>query len=147
MIPTSIPAWVDGYVGVPFLEFGRSDQGWDCWGLVHVLAARHFGYGVPSYADDYSSADDRAELAALIAGELGPWRPAESHRAGDVVLMRLLGRPCHVGLVIAPGWMIHVERGIDTMVDRYDGDRWGRRVVGVFRHAAVAEGQKKGEAA
>lgn len=131
-----IPAWVEPYIGLPFLEHGRSRDGVDCWGLVRLVLAEKFGVCVPSYVDEYTSAADQDEVGRLIRGEMGPWVevPSDQAAAGDVALLRIKGQPCHVGLVVASGWMLHVEQGIDSVLDRYGGPRWGRRLVGIYRH-------------
>ena len=137
MLP-SIPSWAAEYIGLPFCAHGRSRNGADCWGLVRLILAGRFGLVLPSYAEGYETVEDAAEIGRLIRGEMVSWRPVpwEAARAGDVVLMRLLGQPMHVGVVVAPGWMLHIEDGIDSCLERYDGAKWRRRVLGIYRHAA-----------
>ena len=131
-----LPDWVNAYVGLPFKEHGRNREGVDCWGLVRLVLAERFGRRLPSYADGYASTGDAADIGRLIRGEMGPWRPVpeRGEQAGDVVLMRLLNQPMHVGVVVAPGWMLHIEDGIDACLESYDGARWRRRVLGLYRH-------------
>ncbi len=133
---TDIPAWVADYIGIPFVAHGRDRTGWDCWGCVRACLAEQFSVTLPSYANDYASTSDRDQLSRLIAGEMAPWRPvvADDECAGDVVLLRVRGRPIHVGLVVVPKVMLHVEEGIATCLERYDGPRWAKRVIGVFRY-------------
>ena len=137
---TDLPAWVADYIGIPFVAHGRDRMGWDCWGLVHVILAERFRVQVPSYIDDYASTNDAQALGRLIRGEMTPWRAVTGdEHAGDVVLLRVRGAPMHVGLVVAKGWMLHVEEGIDSMVERYDGPRWEKRLIGVYRHEVMAD--------
>jgi hypothetical protein len=43
--------------------------------------------------------------------------------------------PLHVGIVVAPGWLLHVERATHTLLARYRDDwRVGKRVLGFWRH-------------
>ena len=131
-----IPDWVNSYIGLPFQEHGRDRDGVDCWGLVRLVLADQFGTRLPSYADGYDSTEDAADIGRLIRGEMGPWRPVPpgQEQAGDVVLMRLLNQPMHVGVVVAPNWMLHIEDGIDACLEPYDGAKWRRRVLGLYRH-------------
>ena len=135
----SLPAWVSDYVGIPFHPFGRDRKGCDCWGLVRLVLAERFGLDVPSYDGRYAGAgrQDVAELGRLIDLERRLLDvaavPAGAERAGDIVLLRVLGQPCHVGVVVAAGHMLHVEAGIDAMVERYRGVAWERRVLGFWR--------------
>ena len=52
------------YVGLPWLDRGRTADGADCWGLVRLVLAGHFGVEVPSYLDDY---DDPREVVRVAA--------------------------------------------------------------------------------
>jgi len=138
-----IPAWVADYVGLPFAEHGRDRHGIDCWGLVRLVLAERFGIEVPSYAGDYPGICDKAEIGRLIEDGMGPWRavPATRACAGDGVLFKTLDRetrtawPGHVGIVVAPGWMLHCERGKETVMERYVAPKWGTRLIGVYRYA------------
>ena len=130
-----IPAWVADYIGIPFVEHGRDRNSWDCWGCVRLILDERFGIPLPSYAGAYPDTTAAAELGRLIRAEMTPWREVTGHeRAGDVALLRVRGAPMHVGLVVAPGVMLHVEQGIDSMLERYDGPRWVKRLCGVYRY-------------
>ena len=51
-----IPPWVEPYIGIPFVEGGRSvadDGGLDCWGLVTLIYREHYGIELPSYDGPY----------------------------------------------------------------------------------------------
>ena len=135
-----LPSWVADYVGLPFKEHGRDRDGTDCFGLVRAVLAERFGLHLPAYVEGYASTEDAEDIARIIRGEMAPWRPvpAGAERPGDVVLTRMLNHPMHVGLVVAPGWMLHIEEGIDADLDRYDGARWRRRMIGIYRHRDLA---------
>jgi cell wall-associated NlpC family hydrolase len=126
------------YIGIPFRERGRDREGCDCWGLVRLVLAERFGVLLPSF-DGYGSVRDRERIRALIEDDLPAWTEVGGReRAGDVVLLRVGGRPLHVGLVISPGTMLHIEAGIDACLERYDRLPWCRRVLGVYRHRELA---------
>ena len=135
-----IPAWVDRWVGLPFVERGRGPAEFDCWGLFRAAVLEQWGVDLPSHADAYTTEADRADLARIIEGSLDGWTeiPASEARLGDGVLIRVLGDECHVGLVVAPGWMLHTFRGRDSTVEPLSAVAWRNRVVGYFRHAAIA---------
>jgi len=136
---TQVPEWTADYIGLPFREKGRDRDGLDCWGLVRLVLAEQFGVLLPSYADDYACTLEVSENARLISGRKGDWSevPAGEERAGDVLLLRMAGHECHVGIVVAPGIMLHIEAGHDAVWDRYHGLRWKNRVVGAYRWAAA----------
>ena len=135
----TVAEWAADYVGLPFKEHGRDRGGTDCFGIVRLVLAEQFGVELPAYVDGYASTEDAEDIARIIRGELAPWReiPAGEERPGDVVLIRMLNHPMHVGVVVAKGWMLHIEEGIDACLDRYDGARWRRRIVGIYRHETL----------
>jgi len=135
-----IPAWVGNYVGLPFIEKGRDRSGVDCWGLLRRIYSERYCIELPSYADDYQSTADSESIRALILGGLGPWREIQAgqEHEGDGILLRIKGQPWHVGVVVAPGWMLHSAKGMNSVRDQYDGPAWHRRVLGFYRHEAMA---------
>lgn len=141
------PDWVEGYVGLPFKERGRAMDGADCYGLVRLVWEREFGIILPAWIDESwaeaeNDAAGRKRVAAALATlgyAAGDWIAlgAGEEGAGDGVLLRMLGFPIHVGLVVAPGWMLHCERGLDSALERYDSLRWRNRLVGFWRHRSL----------
>lgn len=140
---TPKPAWAADYIGIPWRDTGRDRSGCDCWGLARLVLWERFGIEVPLYAGVGYETHDNDALAKLIADERDAawaraWRPilvAEA-RAGDLILLAMEKRPIHLGLVAAPGWMLHIEEGVDSACEAYDDMKWGRRVAAVYRHEA-----------
>lgn len=129
--------WVSAYVGIPYRFAGRDRSGCDCWGLVRLVLSERFGIVLPSFAEDYAGGD-RDALAALVSDALplvGVDR-VEDPREGDIVLLRLAGQPCHVGLVVGgPGErnLLHTLTAHDSALDYYDGHDWIKRKEGFYR--------------
>jgi len=136
------PAWVNDYTGIPFVDGGRSLDGADCWGLLKIVMEEHFHVVVPTY-DEYVYGDEATKEAAskrLAEDSIKPpWIKVdlEKARAGDALLMRILGYPIHVSLVVAPCLMLHTVKGINSTIEEYDSYLWKKRIQGVFRHAAL----------
>jgi cell wall-associated NlpC family hydrolase len=136
-----LPSWVAPYIGVPHKEHGRDLDGMDCYGILFHVHASVYKIDLPSYAEEYASPLDRAEVAALITGELpGDWQPVPEADAqpGDAVLLRIAGRPLHVGVIAEAPWFLHVMEGRDTCLERLDAPLWARRVLGIYRHVRLA---------
>lgn len=129
---------LNDYVGLPFVERGRTRAGVDCWGLLRLVYADRLRIVLPSFGDAYTLEDAEA-LAALIEGGKGPWVeiPAGNERPGDGVLMTLDGLARHVGVVGPRGYILHIERGTGSLMERADGARLKRRIVGYFRHESL----------
>lgn len=125
----------DRFVGIPYLDRGRSIVGCDCWGLLWLVYRELRGVELPSYSERYVTGADRGEMARLIAGELDDWQeiPATEEQRFDGVLMREGSFPRHIGVVVAPGQMLHVERGQTSRIERYRSGMLAPRVVGFYR--------------
>lgn len=128
------PAWCANYIGLPFKSLGRTRAGLDCWGLVYLVYREAFGVEVPRYGE-YADAYDIEEVGALVRGEIVTrWREAAPEQLGDVILLRVRGQPCHVGVVVARGKFLHAFEGTRSCVERYDGLKWRRRIMGFYRY-------------
>lgn len=123
------------YVGIPYLDRGRGFCGLDCYGLLCLVYRELRGLDLPSFDQHYVSAADRREIADLIADHLAAWReiPAGEEKPFDGVLMRELQFARHIGVVVQPGQLLHVERGETSRIERYRSGRLVHRVVGFYR--------------
>ncbi|WP_424360259.1 C40 family peptidase [Methylocystis parvus] len=136
------PHWSAGFVGLPFLDGGRSRAGVDCWGLICLAYAEHLGVALNPLAGRYASTQESQEIAALAVGEseAGPWRRIEPSQARefDVLLFRAYALPTHVGLVCGPRLMLHATSGRLSGVELYADGKWLPRLIGAWRHESQA---------
>jgi cell wall-associated NlpC family hydrolase len=97
------------FVGLPWRDRGRSAEGYDCWGLFRAAFLAGTGIKLPGHEDDYRSAADRNETAAVLAGGLGDWigYSDTDMQAFDGAVMTVTGR-FHIGLVVRRGLMLHM---------------------------------------
>jgi cell wall-associated NlpC family hydrolase len=125
-------------IGVPFHDHGRDFQGWDCWGLVVRAYRECFAVELPDYS--HISALSSQEAGELFEAQKKFWIevPAHQERPGNVILLRHGSWPCHVGLVVKAGLMLHVDMDIDTCVEPYNSGAWRHRLIGIYRHAELA---------
>jgi cell wall-associated NlpC family hydrolase len=121
-------------VGAPFVDGGRDRLGLDCWGFVRLVYLE-LGLELPLYGDVYDRTTERETIARHVEATAREWVevPAGAERPGDVVLLRLLGRPMHVGMVIEPGLMAHADPVAGVVVERYRGCLWAKRVQAFYR--------------
>lgn len=144
-----VPDWVADYIGIPFADKGFDRDAANCWGLVRLVLADRFGVlGLPTYAETYETTRDKEALAAAMRAESGrDWVRVggpddwSSVRAGDVPLLRVRGLPTHVGIVVAPGFMLHAHEGTDSILARYDGLEWSKRIIGFYRHKSLIQAE------
>jgi probable lipoprotein NlpC len=139
-----IPAWVGPFVGIPYADKGRNRSGVDCWGLIRLALLETFGVVLPSYADDYTTADDGDSVSAAVGQGLADgWHRVEVPQCGDLIVLRIAGRPWHCALAVTPRLFLHAPskdragRPILSCIDRLDSPMWARRISGIYRHIGV----------
>jgi probable lipoprotein NlpC len=128
-------SWSDAYIGIPWRAGGRAGDGiagLDCWGLLRQVYAIECGIELPGWGD--VDALDGAAVAATIAGDIDFWRKVDAPREFDGVLLRKGRDLCHVGIVVRPGLMLHVDEGMPACLERLDSPAWRRRLAGYYRY-------------
>lgn len=132
------PGWCAPFIGLPYDRGARGPELFDCWGLIMLVGHRQFGLPVPAYEGvvwhngrDKAGRDGTAAVVKRESAAL--WEPVEDEQPGDAVVLRMFGEPLHVGIVAAPGWMLHASEGADSALERYDGMAWHARVLGFHR--------------
>ena len=123
------------YLGIPFSSGGRDWDGCDCWGLVRLVLREEFGRCLPAFSGTYTHALDHASTARAISAHTAAVRahPVAHPEPGDVALLRYGGFPCHIGVVIATGRIMHTDRGVGVSVSPDDGPHLRGRVEGYYR--------------
>ena len=135
------PGWLKHYVGLPFEERGRGAQGFDCWGLIRAIYEKQLNIELPSYAEDYRTTTDEQEIGALVRQEsASSWKEVslEEARLGDVLVIRMRNMPMHCALIVERPWFLHIERGINSVLERCDSVKWAKRIVAVYRYQGAA---------
>lgn len=127
--------WWNQYVGTPFQAHGRDISGCDCWGLVRLVLRNHFAVNLPEYLG-YSSPEAKREVSGMIGYYVGDFVPVfeGKERPGDLVLIKIGGVPCHIGIVTEPGSMLHIMDGIGATVEAHSEQPWKNRVEGIYRY-------------
>ena len=128
------------YVGLPWKDEGPDH--FRCWDLCRLVLKREFGVDLPAYDEEYATSQDKAEIARLLRRETalrGTEVPLAQARAGDVIVLRIEGQPWHVGVVMEPPRFLHIEKGLNACVDRWDSLRWRHRLIGLYRAEALME--------
>jgi hypothetical protein len=127
--------WITAYIGIPFLEKGRTRAGLDCWGLIRLVWLERLGVALPLWCEGYAATDPCDETAGHLAGCARAFAeiPAGQERPGDILLFRTGQLLSHVGLCIGRGEMLHILEGIDSCTQNYRSPMWARRLMGVYR--------------
>ncbi|MEG6505853.1 C40 family peptidase [Nitratidesulfovibrio sp. 1201_IL3209] len=141
-----MPHWSDRYVGIPFREGGRDFSGCDCAGLVLLVLREEHGivaadtdaaYG----PDDFHGAPGQGRLAELVERGLREWRVVSgAPRPFDLVRYAVGGNPCHVGLCVGGGMILHaLEGAARSHLIALASPQWRRRFVEFRRHERLME--------
>lgn len=113
----------------------------DCWGFVRHVYKNELGIDLPSFHDCYNDSND-PEIGETILEKSCDWQEVEPRAAKpfDVVILRLsaAGAPCHVGLIVREGVMIHMRRKTGVVIQPLNGLEWKRRIHGLIRYGANA---------
>ena len=135
MIGERIAVEAREWIGTPFHWQGRVKQvGVDCKGLVAGVAeacGRPEGQSFEALAGDYGLRVDPLRLRAGLVRLFDPVAQADL-RAGDVLLLKVGGKPVHLGIALDAAVMVHCyNRGprqvIAAPIDRAELDsvwRW-----------------------
>lgn len=137
----TLETFADEAIIVPFEEGGRSWDGWDCWGVLYVAYKECLGVELPTYSGEYTSTRRREELAKLIEHRRTDWVEVDSPKPFDAVLLDMMGRPCHVGLMLDDNLFIHSSEKSMTAVEDlrkapWSGTGFVSKIEGYYRHVS-----------
>lgn len=121
--------WTERYLAIPFVDRGARFTGCDCHGLAELIFREELGVSLPAY-EGIKPGDDPAKLREILRAAATPiWKEisAGEEREFDLVLMRGIvaaegrraSRPIHIGMVVQPGRLIHIEQGTGVSVVDY----------------------------
>ncbi len=111
---------------------GRSYEDYNCFDLVKDFYRDQFNLDLQHYFEG-GQVPDRKDVASLIVTNKGDFIKVEGiPRFGDLVIIRLYGIECHIGVVIEGGKFLHSARGIGSMIDRLE--RYNKMIAGYYRH-------------
>lgn len=134
--PHTFPACFNRFVGLPWRDRGRDFSGVDCWGLLRLVYLHELGRDLPLHLDDYLSAADRRAIADLVEGGLPDWQPIArgEEQSFNGVLIRCGANASHIGIVIYPGTLLHIEQDKTSVAESYRHGILKNRVLGFYRH-------------
>ena len=124
-------------VGVPFKARASCYDGWDCYGLVRRAYRDVYGIDLVNWSKGYDRVNDWRTIEGLFSEAMTDWRKILKPRPGDVAVIFRLGRTIHCGLVLARRRILHVEEGVETVIEPITPSRF--RIEGCYRlqHAVL----------
>lgn len=134
-------SWWGDLVGLPYADNARGPDRFDCWGLVRHVLLRERGIELPLH-DGIETRDMRGVSVGMAReAAIGPFVAVRLPQAFDVVLMTespASREPGHVGVMVTGVQLLHIWRRTDSCVMRLDDYRVAPRVLGFYRHEALA---------
>ncbi|QIO64771.1 C40 family peptidase [Rhizobium leguminosarum] len=127
---------MERFVGIPYVELGRTYEAADCWGVFRLYYRDVRGILLPSYLDEMEGREFRRNnISPLVATEKEHnWDQVDRPETGDAILMRVGRDESHVGVFIGNGQMLHSEGPHPSQIERMGDMRWRSRIAGYFRY-------------
>ncbi len=128
-----IPAWVSKYIGIPYLNRGRSYQGADCFGLIQLIYRSQFGIAITEQS--YTDSEDRVATGDALKIGKCDWKETHKPKFGDIVLFTIKGQAVHMGMILDDTRFIHSLKDHNSAVGRLDNPMWRTRIEGTYEWA------------
>jgi len=120
------------YIGIPFIDNGRDEKGYDCWGLVKELYLKYHGEELPDFM--YTKAIEDG-VSSFFMEELyikRVWNSVEPQE-GSIAVFTVGGVVRHAGFMINTHEFIHTISGTETVIESIKGLRWSARYKGSYK--------------
>ena len=125
-----------------FRDRARGENGYaDCWGLCYLIYARELGIILPRHDDMSLDTAEVEQLAGYIEANANHFVKAGAPQEFDLLMLIQASYPTHIGCAIDDEHMIHLQAGCNVAIEPIFGERWGRRIYGIYRHEALLNGR------
>jgi hypothetical protein len=124
----------DKYIGIPYLENGRTEEGIDCWGLARLFYKQEFNIELPSYDTEYIGSYD-PKVSQAINYYKDNWVRTNTPKLGDLCLFNILGEPTHVGVYLENSKFLHAREGHSSVIESLKKHAWNRRLEGIYNYS------------
>lgn len=115
-------------IGKPYAPHGRGPDYYDCYGAA-IEACWWFGKRLLDKAIKAIDSLSNASLIDDMKATLHATR-IEQPVAGAVVVLRVAGLPCHIGVCLGDGNFIHAMKDLGVHVDSLSS--WKHRIEGFY---------------
>ncbi len=109
---------------------GRGYEDYNCFDLVKEFYKDQFGLELKNYYE--GDTPDRKETTSLIVSNKGDFVAVDTPQFGDIIVIRLYGLECHLGVCVDRSHFLHSARHIGSLLDRTE--RYSKMIAGYFRH-------------
>lgn len=109
---------------------GLTYSSYDCWELVKLFYLKMFAISLFDY--EYKNPDARKEISYLIDIKKQDFKEVSNPKFGDILVIRVHGLPCHLGVYINKNKFLHTTEGTGSVLD--DLHKWRHKIVGKYRY-------------
>lgn len=130
---------INKYIGIPYLNHGRTFEGADCYGLVRLFLQNEFNTLLPDFWG-YESAMDGEIIQSLVEKNtpiLADEITKKEISVGDIVLYRYKNTIRHMGVYVGNGMVLHTTIDISSVCVPFDAGSLKGRVHGIYRIKTV----------
>lgn len=122
--------------GIALLKYiGRPYEKYNCFDLVKEFYADNFGLELKNYFE--GPVPTPKEVETLIVTNKGEFLKVEGKPMfGDIVVIKLYGLECHIGVCIDASRFLHSAKKIGSNMDRLE--RYSKMIAGYYRHKEYA---------
>lgn len=115
---------ITNYIGHPYEDL-------DCFELVKSFYRMEFNIDLKHYWEGETHLDKKQAETLIISG-VGNFEKVTEPIFGDIVVVRLYGYACHIGVRLTEGLMLHTLRGVGSCIEPIK--KYERMVEGYYRH-------------
>ncbi len=113
---------------------GRRYEDYNCLDLVKEFYKEFFNLEIKNYFD--GAVPGRGEVQSLINTNRGDFVRVDVPQFGDLVVIRVHGLECHLGVVVQGTKFLHSAEKIGSNIDRLE--RYNKLIAGYYRHREVS---------
>jgi len=110
---------------------GKDYDKYNCFDLIKDFYMDHYNISLSNYFEG-GPVPERNKVASLILSNKGDFVEESIPVFGDIVVIRLYGIECHVGVVVNDGMFLHSTRGVGSNMEKLS--KYKRMIAGYYRH-------------
>lgn len=108
--------------------------GLDCYGILREFYSNELGIVLPKYETIVGDGKKLMGSALSLDSISDSFHKVDSPKEYDVILFKIGNIPLHLAIYLDNKNMLHSFWGSDSCVERWNNDKWERRLVGFYRH-------------
>lgn len=105
-----------------------------CFRLVQQVFEQAYGLALADHDAGLDPSDLEGRSARFQQALAQHCVTVTQPKEGDLILIGLGGKPFHIGVVTAPGEMLHAYSGGSAVIESYRSLRWSARIAGFWRY-------------